>query len=552
MDEKIVRRKLEGYRELVEQELSEVFGEKTDEELQELIEQSVARPQPGTVLRGVIVEVLPDDVVVDVGYKSEGLIPREEFGEEEIVRGKSVDVLLEAIDDVAGIVVLSKEKADRIRAWEKLISEKHEGDTIKGVVEKKVKGGLIVNVNSIPMFLPASQVDPNRDVELGKFIGEEVECKILKIDYERKNVVVSRRIFIEEEREERRKRFLEELQPGQIRKGIVKNITDFGAFIDLGGVDGLLHITDMSWGRVNHPSELLAVDEEVEVMVLDVDRVEGKVSLGLRQLTPSPWENIEEKYPIGSKHKGTVVNIVSYGAFVKLEEGVEGLVHISEMSWTRRINHPSELVAIGDVVEVVVLGINHDRQEISLGMKQVEPDPWLELEKKYPPGTQVRARVRSLTNSGAFLEIEEGVDAFLHTSDISWTKKVTSPSEVLRKGDWVDAVVLSADKEKRRLTVGIKQLKEDPWISYIPEKYKVGSIVTGKVTKLTNFGAFVELEQDLEGLLHISELAEHKVDAPEEVVSPGDEIRVMVIRVDSNERRIGLSLRRAEEEERKG
>ena len=357
--------------------------------------------------------------------------------------------------------------------------------------------------------------------------------------------MVSRRRVIEEKREKMKEALMEEIAVGQLRKGQVKNITDFGAFVDLGGIDGLLHITDMSWGRISHPSEMVAIDDDIEVMILNIDRDRERISLGLKQKEPSPWENIEEKYPVSSKVRGQVVNVMSYGAFVKLEEGVEGLVHISEMSWTRRVTHPSEVVAIGDMVDVVVLGINQEKEEISLGMKQTEVNPWELVEEKYPVGTIIKGRVRNMTNYGAFVEIEEGIDGLLHVSDVSWTKKINHPSEVLKKGEKVEAIVLSVDQEKKRVALGTKQLSPDPWLDRIPAKYVVGDVVKGRVTKLTNFGVFVELEGDLEGLLHVSELAEEKVNSPEDVVQVGDEVEVRIIRVDPRERKIGLSMRQA-------
>ena len=393
----------------------------------------------------------------------------------------------------------------------------------------------------VNVFLPASQVDIRRPNDIAEYIGSEIECMILKIDEARRNIVVSRRRLIEEEREKMKKTLLSNLQIGQIRKGTVKNIADFGAFVDLGGIDGLLHITDMSWGRISHPTEMVRIDDEIEVMVLNIDYDKEKIALGLKQKSASPWANISTKYPVGSKVQGEVVNVLSYGAFVKLEDGIEGLVHISEMSWTRRVNHPSELVAIGDKVEVMVLGINEDKQEISLGMKQTQPNPWDEVATRYPVGSIVKGTVRNLTNYGAFVELQEGVDGLLHISDMSWTRKVSHANEILKKGDPIECQILSVDEDRRRIALGLKQLTEDPWETRIPEKYAPGKTVSGKVTKITNFGVFVQLEDDLEGLLHVSELADHKVEHPESLVSVGQELEVRVLRVDTGERKIGLS-----------
>jgi small subunit ribosomal protein S1 len=499
----------------------------------------------GRIVSGKVVEVVGDQVVVDVGYKSEGLVPLNEWEEEPApVAGASVEVLLEGMEDDTGEIVLSRKKAHRMRAWEMVISRYHEGDVVKGRVTRKIKGGLLVDIG-VNVFLPASQVDIRRPSDIADYIDQDIECMILKIDESRRNIVVSRRKLIEIQREEKKKKLLEEIAVGQVRKGTVKNIADFGAFVDLGGIDGLLHITDMSWGRINHPSDMLKIDDEIEVMVLHVDKEREKIALGLKQKSPSPWENVQAKYPVGTRVVGDVVNVMSYGAFVKLEEGIEGLVHISEMSWTKRINHPSELVNIGDRIEVVVLGINRDKQEISLGMKQTQVNPWDQVAGKYPPGTMVSGTVRNLTNYGAFIEIEEGIDGLLHISDMSWTRKIGHPNEILEKGQRITCQVLNVDQDRKRIALGLKQLKDDPWETDIPARYEPGDLVKGKVTKLTNFGVFVELEPGLEGLLHISELADHKVDSPEEVVKVGDEIEVKILRVDRGERKIGLSRKKA-------
>ena len=426
-----------------------------------------------------------------------------------------------------------------------VISKYHEGDVVKGRVTRKIKGGLLVDIG-VNVFLPASQVDIRRPSDIADYIDQDIECMILKIDESRRNIVVSRRKLIEITREQQKKQLLEEIEVGQVRKGTVKNIADFGAFVDLGGIDGLLHITDMSWGRINHPSDMLKIDDQIEVMVLHVDKDREKIALGLKQKSASPWENVADKYPVGTRVVGEVVNVMSYGAFVKLEEGIEGLVHISEMSWTKRINHPSELVNIGDKIEVVVLGINKDKQEISLGMKQTQVNPWDQVAGKYPPGTMVEGTVRNLTNYGAFIEIEEGIDGLLHISDMSWTRKIGHPNELLEKGQRISCQVLNVDQDRKRIALGLKQLKEDPWETDIPGRYEPSDVVKGKVTKLTNFGVFVELEPGLEGLLHISELADHKVDSPEEVVKVGDEIEVKILRVDRGERKIGLSRKKAQ------
>jgi len=537
-------RELDISQEELEKEMAEALGEEADRDLAELYDASVRDFDPGTILQGKVIQVIGDDVVVDVGYKSEGIVSLKEFDQKGAVKeGKEIEVLLEAVEDDSGLIVLSKRKADRIRGWERIIAEHKEGDAVTGRVMRKIKGGLLVDIG-VPVFLPASQIDIRRPGDIAEYIGQEVTCKILKIDEERRNIVVSRRKLIEEERAKMKEELLKELEVGQLRKGVVKNIADFGAFVDLGGIDGLLHITDMSWGRVSHPSEVVALDEEIEIKILNIDYKQERIALGLKQKTESPWTNVEEKYPVDSRVRGEVVNIVNYGAFVKLEEGVEGLVHISEMSWTRRINHPSEVVAIGDIIEVVVLDINKEKQEISLGMRQTEVNPWTLVKEKYPPGTVIEGRVRNLTNYGAFIEIEEGIDGLLHVSDMSWTRKIGHPQEMVKKGQKVRAMVLSVDPDKKRVALGMKQLEEDPWAREIPEKFHPGDIVKGKVTKLTNFGVFVEIDHDLEGLLHISELADHKVETPEEIVKMEQELNVVVLRVDTDERKIGLSLKR--------
>ncbi len=499
----------------------------------------------GQILEGVVVGFAGDDVVVEVGLKSEGLIPSDEFDGVKPAIGEKIKVYLEKLEGEGGLVEISKRKADRMINWQKLVDTTHEGDVVEGKVTKKIKGGLLVDIG-VPVFLPASQVDVRRPGEIGDFIGRTVRASVIKIDLERRNIVVSRRKLIEEERDAAKRRLLETLSEGAVVIGEVKNIADFGAFIDLGGIDGLLHITDMSWSRVNHPSEMLKLGQRVEVKVLNIDREKEKIALGLKQKEASPWEAIEQKYPVGSRVRGAVVNLMSYGAFVRLEDGIEGLVHISEMSWTRRINHPSELVQPNQEVDVVVLAIDKHKQEISLGMKQVEVNPWELVSEKYPPGTVIEGQVRNLANYGAFIEIEPGIDGLLHVSDLSWTKKVTHPNEALKKGDKVQCVVLDVDRDKQRIGLGVKQLTEDPWVTLIPEHYRPGMVIRGKVTKITNFGVFVELEADLEGLLHISELADHKVENPQDVVKPGDEVDVKILRVDTGDRKIGLSLKRAQ------
>ncbi len=506
------------------------------------------------IVEGQILRVEGDFVLVDVGYKSEGMILRNEWEDDEDPPepGKTVKVLIEDIEDVLGrvdesrgMISLSKRKAAKIEAWMKVMETVHEEDVVTGTVTRKIKGGLLVDIG-VAVFLPASQVDIRRPSDIGDYIGRTIQCIVLKIDEARRNIVVSRRALIEAERAEKKAQLLEELEVGQLRKGVVKNIAEFGAFVDLGGIDGLLHITDMSWGRINHPSELVSIDEDIEVQILNVDYEKEKIALGLKQKSPSPWENVADKYPIGDRVSGSVVNVMTYGAFIKLEEGIEGLVHISEMSWTKRISHPSELVQIDDEIDVVVLGINKDKQEISLGIKQTLENPWDKVADRYPPGSDVNGTVRNLTNYGAFIEIEEGIDGLLHVSDMSWTRKVSHPNEIVEKGQEIACRVLSVDQDRRRIALGYKQMSEDPWARDIPGKYEPGQLVTGKVTKITNFGVFVGLENGLEGLLHISELADHKVENPEEIVQVGEEIEVKILRVDSDERKIGLSRKRVE------
>jgi small subunit ribosomal protein S1 len=521
----------------------EALGQEQFQKFDQAIASTISDLVPNRIVKGKVLRVLPEGVVVvDVKYKAEGRIPLEEFDDPAAVQpGLEIECLVEDIEDAEGFIALSKRKADRIRGWERIIETHKEGDVVKGIAQRKIKGGLLVDIG-VPVFLPASQVNIRRTGDIGEWIGREIEARIIKIDEERMNIVISRRRLIEEDREKLKSRLLDEIQEGQVRKGIVKNIADFGVFVDLGGLDGLLHITDMSWGRINHPSEIVQNDQEIEVMVLKVDRERERIALGMKQKTPSPWENIETKYPVGTRVTGEVVNLMSYGAFVKLEDGVEGLVHISEMSWTKRVNHPSEVVNVGDRVEVVVLEVNKEKQEISLGMKQTEVNPWTMVGETYPPGTVIRGKVRNLTNYGAFIELQEGIDGLLHITDMSWTKKVTHPSEIVKKGDEVECVVLSVDQEKKRIALGLKQLQADPWSGDIPARYHIGDSVPGSVTKITNFGVFVELEPGLEGLLHISELADHKVENPEEIVKAGQRVEVRVIKIDPSERKIGLTL----------
>ncbi len=498
------------------------------------------------VLKARVIGLSGNDVILDVGLKSEGIIGQDEWDDPKAIKaGDIVDVELLEIEPDTGMVIVSKRRADRILNWRRIVEACKEGDTVSGRVLKKTKGGLLVDIG-VPVFLPASQVDIRRPGDVGEFVDKIIEAKVLRIDKERRNIVISRRKLIEEERANAKSKLMAEITVGQIRRGTVKNIADFGAFVDLGGIDGLLHITDMAWDRIDHPSQMLKIDQEVDVMVLNIDRDKEKIALGLKQRSENPWERVAERYTVQSRITGEVVNLVNYGAFIKLEPGVEGLVHISEMSWTRRINHPSEVLKVGDHVEVIVLEVNKDKQEISLGMKQTEVNPWTTVANKYPPLTVVEGVVRNLTNYGAFVEIEEGIDGLLHVSDMSWTKKVSHPSEMIKKGDRVRCVVLNVDQEKMRVALGLKQMTEDPWHRAIPERYQPGMVVRGKVTKITNFGVFVELEPDLEGLLHVSELADHKVDNPQEEVKIGDEIDVKILRVDTIERKIGLSKKRAD------
>ncbi len=545
VDRNIVN-KLGLSQEKLDQQVSEMFSEQENEFLEEALRTKVDSCLPGTILKGTVVSQIGNDVIVEVGLKSEGIVDASDFeSSEEIVPGKEIEVLLEDTDSESGLVLLNKRKADVIRGWETILNTKKEGDVVKGKVIRRIKGGLLVDIG-VPVFLPASQVDIRKPGDISRFIGKEVACKILKIDVEGRNIVISRRKLVEEERRSSKEKVLTEIEVGQLRKGVVKNIADFGVFVDLGGLDGLLHISDLSWGRISHPSEVVELDQEIECIVVGVDKEKEKISLGLKQKTSSPWENIEERYPIEARVRGKVVNVMSYGVFVRLEDGVEGLVHISEMSWTRRLAHPGEMVNLGDEIEVVVLDVNKEKQEISLGLKQTEVNPWAIASQKYPAGTILSAKVRSLTNFGVFVEIEPGIDGMIHISDLSWTRKYNHPGEALQKGKEVKCIVLEVNEERRRVSLGIKQMTEDPWIRAIPEKYIPGHIIKGKVAKLTNFGAFVELEPDLEGLLHISELADHKIDKPQDVVGVGDEVEVKILKVDTDARKIGLSLRRVQ------
>ncbi len=514
-----------------------------EERMEDWFREGLTDFEEGEVVRGRIVQVRDGEVLVDVGYKSEGVIPLEEFHRAGAIPrvGEEIEVYLEAKEDEEGLVVLSKEKADKIKVWDSISHAYERGTPVEGRVVEVVKGGLSVDVG-VKAFLPGSQLDLRPVKNLASFVGQTIRAKVIKLNRRRGNVVLSRRAMLEEEREGRRKQTLATLHEGMLCVGTVKNITDYGAFIDLGGVDGLLHVTDMSWGRVGHPSELFKVGDQIEVVVLHFDRETGRVSLGYKQKRSDPWAVVDEKYPVGAKVTGRVMSLTNYGAFVELEPGVEGLVHVSEMSWTRRVGHPSKLVNVGDQVEVVVLEVNKVNKRISLGMKQVEPDPWATIDQRYTHGMRVQGKVRNLTDFGAFVELEPGVDGLLHISDLSWTRSVGHPSEMLKKGQSIETVVLSVDREAKRISLGLKQIQPDPWES-VAERYPMGSRVRGKVVRLTDFGAFVELEPGVDGLLHISQMSSRPVSRSEDIVNVGDELTLMVIRVDPVERRIGLSLK---------
>jgi small subunit ribosomal protein S1 len=498
----------------------------------------------GSIVPGKILRIHDGEVLIDIGYKSEGLVDAHEFGDiEELNVGDEVEVLLECLEDRHGMIVLSKKRAEQQRKWDHIVNECEEGSIVEGIVTRAIKGGFIVDIGA-DAFLPGSQVDvvPVRNID--EYMGKTLEVKILKINKERKNIVVSRREIIEEARRGQKLKLLADIKTGQLRKGVVKNITDFGAFVDLDGIDGLLHVTDMSWGRINHPTEMVKVGEQLEVMILEVDLEKERISLGLKQTLSNPWEDIDQKYPIGTRIRGKVVSLAPYGAFVQVEEGVEGLVHVSEISWTKRIQRAADVLNIGDEVEAVVLNINVDDKKISLGMRQTEDNPWEVAAMSYPIGSVVNGKVRNFTSYGAFVEIEDGVDGMIHVSDMSWTRKINHPSEVLQKGEEVQTIVLEIDAANQRISLGLKQAQEDPW-ARITDTYKEGQKVTGKVTKLTNFGAFVELEEGIDGLVHISQISGEHVEKVKDVLNIGDAVEARIVKIDPTEHRIGLSIKAA-------
>lgn len=509
--------------------------------LADLIAGSFRELSEGSIVKGKILEIKPQVVLVDIGYKSEGAIPSNEFEDEDIQVGDEVEVLLERLENDEGMVVLSKEKAAHRQNWEKIYAVFKDGGLVKGKVKSVVKGGLMVNVG-VEAFLPGSQIDIIPPKDLNEYVGKVFEFKIVKINDERKNIVLSRREVIEAERAEQRQKFLDSVTPGDKVIGVVKNITDFGAFVDLNGMDGLLHITDMSWGRLNHPSEMLGIGQQIEVQILEVNREKERVSLGLKQLQNNPWENIEARYPVGHQVHGKVTKLVAYGAFVEVEEGVEGLIHVSELSWTKRIARPSDVLTVGQEINAVVLGINKEERKISLGVRQLDSNPWDDIDVRYPIGTKMTRPVRNLTAYGAFVELEEGIDGMIHVSDLSWTRKINHPSELLKKSQEVEAVVLGIDKANQRISLGMKQLDTDPW-SIIDTRFKVGDIVKGRVAKIASFGAFVELEDDIDGLVHISQISEDRIEKVKDKLNVGDEVEARVIKVDKVERRIGLSIK---------
>ena len=516
------------------------YSEDQFNEMMALYEDSISGIQEGQIVQGTVASIGPSEVLVDIGFKSEGVVPIREFNDPQAIEiGQEIEVFLESVEDQEGQVVLSKQKADFMRVWDTIKDAHDTGNTVQGRLMRRIKGGIVVDLFGVDAFLPGSQIDIRQVKNFDQFIGQEFPFKIIKLNKARRNIVVSRRAVLEEEREKMRAELIQELEEDQVREGVVKNITDFGAFIDLGGLDGLLHKSDMSWGRVSHPADFVERDQEIDVMVLSINRESGKVSLGLKQLTKDPWEGIADKFPVASDAVGRVVNIVDYGAFVELEEGVEGLVHVSEMSWTRRNIDPHTVLGVGDEVTVRILNVDPDRQKISLGLKQLAENPWDRLERDKPVGARVAGRVRNITDFGVFVEIEEGIDGLIHVSDLSWTKRV-EPDEMLQEGAEIEVVILDVDRDRERVSLGLKQLEPDPWLD-VPEKYKVGTTVEAQIVNLTNFGAFAKLEDGIEGLIHISELSDQHVEDPIEVVRVGDSLDVKVINLDLQDRRIGLS-----------
>ncbi|NIM19767.1 MAG: 30S ribosomal protein S1 [Candidatus Latescibacteria bacterium] len=532
--------------EILDDPETEVEEQTVDEsyraELTETYDQAISTFEEGQIVQGVVSEIRENEIIVDVGFKSEGSISAQEFrGEAKVELGDRVDVFLEKLENQDGLVVLSKEKADFYKVWGEIKNAYDTSSIMEGKVTRRIKGGLVVNLLGVDAFLPGSQIALRQVPNLDELIGQALNFKIIKINKRRRNIVVSRRIVLEEERREQKRKLLTELEVGEVREGVVKNITDFGAFVDLGGVDGLLHLTDMTWGRISHPSEVVAIGDNLKVKVLDFDREKEKISLGLKQLTPYPWDGVEERYPIGEKVRGKVVSITDYGAFVELEKGVEGLIHISEMSWTRHVKHPSKILAIGETVEAMVLKVDKENQKISLGLKQVEPDPWANIEERYPIGTRLTGRVRNLTNFGAFVEIEDGIDGLLHISDMSWAKRVRHPSEIVKKNDRIEVAVLDISEEKKRISLGMKQLTENPW-DQLAEEYSIDTDTQGKITRLLDRGAVVELREDVEGFVPIGQMAKNDVKHPEEYFAVGDNLSLRVIKIDPKNKRIVLSI----------
>lgn len=517
--------------------------------MEELLAQTTFdKLKEGSIIKGAITEIRQVEVVVDIGGKSEGLISASEFSDlGDLQIGEEIEIFLEKLEDRDGNPILSFDKAEQKKNWENIITKCEEGSIVQGRVKGKVKGGLIVGMG-VDAFLPASHIDIQPPKNLDQYLGQTYDYKVLKINLERKNIVLSRRELIEEQRSSKRRELLDKINPGDVVKGIVKNITDFGAFIDLDGMDGLLHITDMSWGRISHPSEMLKQGEEIDVMIIEINREKERVSLGLKQTKSNPWDSIENRYPIGAHVAGKVVNLVPYGAFIEIEEGVEGLVHVTEMSWTKRITKPSDLLKVGDDVEAVVLGIQKDEEKISLGIRQLDPNPWDMVVHNYPVGAHVHGKVRNITTYGAFIELEEGIDGMVHVSDMSWTRKINHPSEVLKKSDEIDAIVLDVDTSNQRISLGVKQLTDDPWAD-IDGRFRIGDVVTGTISKITSFGAFVELQDHIDGLVHISQISEERIEKIKDSLNIGDGVTARVIKIDREERRIGLSIKAANYDE---